>query len=60
MGTQLICKSEPFCKCVGHVNEWDECCCTGNVVGCRDDICEACGAPMVLIDFATGEEVKAA
>lgn len=54
--TQFICKSEPFCRCVGHVNEWDECRCFAG----PDQICVGCGASMVLIDFETGEEVKAA
>lgn len=25
----LVCDSEPFCLCVGEINEWDECDCTG-------------------------------
>lgn len=59
---QFICNSQPFCLCAGVVefNKWDECCCTGGVVGCRTDICEACGAQLVLIDIDSGEEVKAA
>lgn len=42
-----ICESKPFCLCIGEVNEWDERCCTGNAVGCRNDLCEACGAKLV-------------
>ena len=57
--TQRICTSKPFCLCVGKANEWDECCCTGNVVGCSETHCEKCGAALILINFETGEEVKA-
>lgn len=53
--TQLICESKPFCYCVGRPNEWDECCCTGNMVGARKDQCESCGETLVLIDTETGE-----
>lgn len=53
METQLICRSEPFCKCVGHINEWDECDCFAG----PDGLCVACEAKMVLIDFETGEDV---
>lgn len=56
---QRICDSQPFCICVGEPNEWDECCCTGNTRGCRTDICENCGAVLILIDFETGEKVAA-
>jgi hypothetical protein len=55
--TQRVCMSQPFCLCVGEVNEWDECCCTGNIVGCSSKQCEACGAELELIDFETGEKV---
>lgn len=56
-GTQLICDSQPFCLCVGYVNDGDECCCTGGVVGCNEEHCESCGAALVRIDFETGEAV---
>lgn len=46
----LVCDSEPFCLCVGEINEWDECDCTGNIAGCRKDICEACGARLIKVD----------
>jgi hypothetical protein len=36
-----------------------ECDCTGNIVGCNKERCEACGAPLKLIDFETGEVVAA-
>lgn len=52
METQLICGSEPFCLCVGSVNEWDECDCFAG----PDGLCVSCKAKMVLIDFETGEE----
>lgn len=57
--TQLICDSQPFCLCVGRVNEWDECDCTGGIEGCNDKVCEACGAKLIRIDFETGDEVEA-
>lgn len=57
---QRICTSRPFCLCVGHVNDWDECCCTGGVRGCSTERCEACGAAFIVIDFATGETVEVA
>jgi len=57
---QLICDSKPFCLCVGKVNPWDECSCTGNTVGCNAEFCESCGAKLVMINTDTGEEVKAA
>jgi len=53
MQTQWICTSKPFCLCVGHPNEWDECCCME-----RSRKCENCGAPMELIDFATGRPAR--
>jgi hypothetical protein len=53
--TQFICDSKPFCLCVGQVNLWDECCCTGNVAGCSTEHCESCGAGLVKIDVETGE-----
>jgi hypothetical protein len=59
MNTQRICESKPFCLCANGPNVWDECCCTGNIVGCREDVCESCGAPLVLIDEETGERVAA-
>lgn len=53
---QFICKSKPFCLCVGEDSEWDECDCFT-----QDGVhCVACGAEMVLIDFESGEEVRAA
>lgn len=58
--TQRICTSRPFCLCVGKVNEWDECCCTGNIVGCNTQTCESCGATLIEIETETGEEVIAA
>jgi hypothetical protein len=57
---QRICTSKPFCLCVGEENPWDECCCTGNVVGCEGPRCLSCGAPLETIDTDTGETVKAA
>ena len=53
--TQLICQSEPFCLCVGDVNEWDECDCFAGA----DQRCVSCGAEMIRIDFETGERVAA-
>ena len=50
--TQWICSSGPWCRCVGHANEWDECAC---VVDEAAGMCTACDAPMTLIDFETGE-----
>jgi hypothetical protein len=58
---QRICTSQPFCLCVGQPNEasrlWDECCCTGNIRGCRSDRCESCGALLEVINIDTGEPV---
>lgn len=54
--TQLICTSEPFCLCVGKENPWDECDCTGNMVGSNRQTCEKCGATFIEIDIKTGEE----
>lgn len=51
---QLVCASEPFCKCVGSVNEWDECDCFADI----HRRCVGCGAEMKLIDFNTGEEIQ--
>jgi len=51
---QRICVSEPFCKCVGYVNEWDECDC---FAGLNDKACVACGADLKLIDINTGENI---
>ena len=53
---QLICQSEPFCRCVGHVNEWDECNCFAGA----DRKCVGCGAQMIVIDVNTGEHVQEA
>jgi hypothetical protein len=51
--------SKPYCRCVGGPNEWDECCCTPVVRESRATrLCTSCLAPMVLIDFETGEPVK--
>jgi hypothetical protein len=52
---QLICVSEPFCKCVGDVNEWNECDCFAYL---NRKECASCGATMILIDFETGEEIR--
>lgn len=60
MNTQRICTSKPFCLCVGKPNKWDECSCTGNMVGCSESNCENCGAPLELIDTETGETLEAA
>lgn len=57
MDTQYICNSKPFCLCVGHVNDGDECCCSGNVVGVEGQDCIGRGAKMILIDTDTGEEI---
>jgi hypothetical protein len=56
--TQFICQSQPFCLCVGRENEWDECCCSGSVQT-SDGRCTGCEAPLILIDFETGEPVAA-
>lgn len=62
---QRICTSQPFCLCVGEVNDWDECACIGNVRQEQPDLfaayfCGNCGAPMEVIDINTGETVEAA
>lgn len=57
---QRICTSKPFCLCVGEVNDWDECSCTGGVVGCSTNHCESCGALFEVIDVNTGETLEAA
>lgn len=57
--TQWICMSKPHCRCIGAPNEWDECCCTPVVRDSRTKrSCTTCLAPMVLIDFETGEPLK--
>jgi hypothetical protein len=44
--------------CVGRTNVWDECICSAShVTARRTRVCSGCGAPMILIDFATGEPV---
>jgi hypothetical protein len=53
--TQLICESQPFCKCAGGPNEWDECDCFAGA----DGRCVSCEAEMIRIDFETGETVAA-
>lgn len=63
--TQFICTAHPFCACVGHATDWDECTCTAArlvAVSPAGDttVCRACGASMVRIDFATGEPVSCA
>ncbi len=65
--TQLICTTKPYCICANGPNVWDECCCTGNMAGCRNDVCEACGATLIRttpepneiieIDINTGEPI---
>ena len=60
METQLICTSQPFCVCAGGPNKWNECCCVKIDNRIMDHKCRFCGAPLVEIDFETGEEVKAA
>lgn len=57
---QRICISRPFCRCVGEINDWDECSCTGGMSGCSETHCERCGAPLEVIDIETGETVEAA
>jgi hypothetical protein len=52
---QRICKSEPFCLCVGKENKWDECSCVANS---QEETCSNCGAQLILIDFCTGEELS--
>jgi hypothetical protein len=50
---QYICDTEPFCLCVGEVDDgYDdgECCCTE-----QGTVCATCNAQMTLIDFSTGE-----
>jgi hypothetical protein len=54
--TQFICQSQPFCLCVGHPNEWDECCCSASAQT-KDVRCVGCNAPLILIDFDTGEPI---
>jgi hypothetical protein len=53
---QRICTSQPFCLCVGDVNEWDECDCFAGANG----RCVVCRAPMEVIDRDTGQTVEAA
>jgi hypothetical protein len=55
--TQFICTSEPYCLCVGKLNEWDECCCTGNIKGFSRKLCENCGAVLIQIDWETGHTI---
>lgn len=62
--TMLICTSQPFCLCVGYKNEWDECCCDGNIVS-RSQLfdpltCGNCDAPLELIKIDSGETVRPA
>ncbi len=53
---QRICITPEFCKCVGGLNEWDECDCLATPDG---EGCVACGAEMQVIDIETGEGVMA-
>lgn len=57
---QRICTSQPFCLCVGKVNDGDECCCTGGVAGCSTKHCENCDAPFEIINIDTGVTLEAA
>jgi hypothetical protein len=41
------------------MNEWDECCCAKASVE-LSTTCLVCSAPMVAIDFATGEPLAEA
>ncbi len=54
---QRICTSQPFCKCVGEVNAWDECCCMAKLT---DKQCVRCGAALIVIDTNTGEAIAQA
>lgn len=50
-----ICDAQPFCRCVGRENEWDECCCRRADPDVLATRCVDCGATMSAIDFETGE-----
>jgi hypothetical protein len=66
--TQFICETDPDCLCLGGepgtethnddrtIDFGGECLCVVSVV---DEICSVCKAPMVEIDFDTGEKVRA-
>lgn len=59
--TQLICESEPACLCVpeGSDNTWNECDCFDQEQGQLFPQCAGCGAPLVEINFETGERIAA-
>lgn len=55
--TQWICETQPVCLCIEGPNDGQECVCQ------REDgksACSGCEAPMVEIDFETGDRVTEA
>lgn len=54
--TQWICETEPVCQSLPSPDDGGECTCQ-RVDG--TDHCDACLAPMIEIDFETGERVPA-
>jgi hypothetical protein len=54
-----ICDSQPFCLCVGHENEWDECDCQAIDRTAPSTECAGCEARMHAIDVNTGRVLGA-
>lgn len=46
------------CACVGHENEWDECCCSPADRSFPRTWCEGCGTIMFATNFETGEPIE--
>lgn len=49
--TQWICETQPACLCIESPLDGNECACDG------EGACSVCEAPLVHIDFETGERV---